>query len=147
MTPPERSNKKFGNNINSDPELVFKPKRDYVDVEYDNFNMLKDEKANKEGAETKRKRRPKKKKRRQQKKTRRKKYRKKHYPSSNLLEYGDEYGDIDYQEDYGGTMKFIPRSKLNKRKNKKNKMKKKRRRLWKKNKEKRRKWKAVHLNL
>ena len=143
-------NKKFGKNYNSDPELVFKPKRDYFDLVYDNFNMLKDEKANKEGDEKKGKERFKKKKRRQQKKKRKKKHKKKHYPST-LLEYGDDYknSDIDYLEDYGGTMKFIPRFKLNKKKNKKNKKmkKKKRRRRWKKNKEKRRKWKAVHLNI
>lgn len=128
--------------------MVFKPKRDYFDVVYDNFNMLKekDEKADKEGKEKKGKKRFKKKKRRQQKKKRKKKYKKKQYLGS-FLEYGEDYkiGDINYYEDYGGTMKFIPRSKLNKKKNKKNKKKKKRRRRWKKSKEKRRKWKAIRI--
>ena len=136
------SSKEFGNNYNSDPDLVVVPTGDYFDVVYDNFSMLKDEKANKEDKvkERKRYKKSKKKKRRRQK-NKRNKYRKKHMKDflGSKLEYGE-----DYEEDYGGTMKFIPRSKLHKMKIKKNRRQKKRRRR--KKKDKRRNWRTITLN-
>ena len=143
-----RSNKESGNDYNNDPELV----RDYVDLVYDNFSMLKDKEADKKDKEKVRKkkdRKRRKKKRRRKKNKRKKKYKKRYESLGSKLEYGEDYEnrDIDYQDDYGGTMKFISRRKLDKmKKHKKKRRQKKRRRRRNKKKQKKRKWKTITLN-
>ena len=143
-----RSNKESGNDYNNDPKLF----RDYFDVVYDNLSKLKHEEADKTGKEKVRKKKNskrRKKKRRRKKNKRKKKYKKRYKSFGSKLEYGEDYenGDIDYQDDYAGTMKFISRKKLDKmKKRKKNRKQKKRRRHRKKKKQNKRKWKTITLN-
>ena len=119
-TPREgRRTKESGSDYNNDLESF----RDYFDVVYDNLRMLKDEEADKtdEGKLVKKKNKKRRKKKRRRKKNKRNKKYKKRFNSLSLeSEHGQDYenGDIDYQDDYGGTMKFISREKLDKMKKK-----------------------------
>ena len=136
-----------------DPELIFEPIRDYVAIAYDDLSMLKAKQEMKERNDKKRntkKKKNKKNKKRKKKKRRKKKHKKKwrNFNSNSNEEFGEDYenGVLDYQEDYGGTMRFVPKNQLRKRKKTLKKGKKRRRQRKRKKDKIANKWKTISLH-